>query len=687
MHVTILLQHAWKVTPNLPNGLPATYKVPQSALLWSETEPAATADLMPPPLAAHIRITIPASIAQLVKFYNSSSKIREMQECETTVRDVLSRLEHLVLASNIPDHNRFDRVREKMRQESRKALLQKPETASTPKEPTDHKRKAASEARISVLMMTRCKSHGIRDRALLLLCEALDTNQLSSSNHELMHLQMLWVELVQLFRHVVDARTRKINRKLGSDEESDRRVMVDSHLEHLLRSLSLTLHRMDHVQDVGIPIQPSNLMEQSYGCILEDLKLVATEDPYIVVLISSIEEQVEDLQASEIREGKPKKEVALDAGVLLLSQVVRMSPPPNLCNLDGRFIEIMKDISEIKNWHLGGKLIKLLATAAYSNLDACTMFIKFIAGLEEMHWQWQFQAILLLGAIVCGSPYPNIRKTALEHGLVRFLNHEGREGHEKDADVSWITRSAAISSLSEIYQLFRTNVFGLLAREVMQQRKETEQHPMVRDLLETSKAKTPQEGYVSRISFLFQHTSIAFAETYAALESEYQYMKNYIKATEKNEKRHQLKSKSSGYKGPSRTKQPTLPTSKRSGADPHDMSTRQIHPPFQNLENLVLTVDDYHNNYKRLGFAHDSYTQLPVETAQLPPLAPSFVSTTAGIITPGQSPAAVGSHARRKLFNANIASEQPSSSPSTPSKAVKMAPVRLPVALTVEGHQ
>ncbi len=149
----------------------------------------------------------------------------------------MSRLEHLVLASTIPDSQRFDHIRERIKTSSPDLLGSR---ASEPnRDPaSDNTRKSATEARISVLMMTRCKSRSIRDRALLLLCESLDTNLLSTADHELMHLQMLWVELVQLFRHVVDAQTRKLSSSMTTTPATttkEIRVMVDSHLENLLR--------------------------------------------------------------------------------------------------------------------------------------------------------------------------------------------------------------------------------------------------------------------------------------------------------------------------------------------------------------------------------------------------------------------------------------------------------------------
>lgn len=122
----------------------------------------------------------------------------------------------------------------------------------------------------------------------MLLVEALDTNVLSSSDHELMHLQMLWVELVQLFRNVFDNSGRLEN---PNNTVLDQRIVVDGYIENLLTCVSLTLQRLDYIQDVGKAVHYSQLMAQSFRCVLDDLLLVQTNDPYIVLLMSSIEDQ------------------------------------------------------------------------------------------------------------------------------------------------------------------------------------------------------------------------------------------------------------------------------------------------------------------------------------------------------------------------------------------------------------
>eukprot|EP00842_Homolaphlyctis_polyrhiza_P000351 jgi/Hompol1/1316/HPOL_005557-RA len=64
--------------------------------------------------ASSIRIIVPSSVAQLVKLYNSSQTASQRRACEITARDIIARLEFLVLASTIADAFRKDMIRSRI---------------------------------------------------------------------------------------------------------------------------------------------------------------------------------------------------------------------------------------------------------------------------------------------------------------------------------------------------------------------------------------------------------------------------------------------------------------------------------------------------------------------------------------------------------------------------------------------
>jgi hypothetical protein len=228
-YVTILVQHAWKVqnADKQRDGIPVSYEIDKAARGMVRAMSAARkTQLASKPLASHVRVTVPSSIAQLVSYYNTCENPKDREECEIAVLDTLYRLEHLLTQSTINDSQRQQQIkfclpkrtglpgfsRSKIDRRSKKSIEQS--LICQPQIST----KYAAEARISVLMLARCNSKHIRDSALLLLMEALDTNQISSSDHEMMHLQMLWVELVEIVRNILAVRRNRDNNQLLTDE-------------------------------------------------------------------------------------------------------------------------------------------------------------------------------------------------------------------------------------------------------------------------------------------------------------------------------------------------------------------------------------------------------------------------------------------------------------------------------------
>jgi hypothetical protein len=213
--ITILVQHAWKMQNQSKQieGNLANYEINKVARgVIRPISAARKDDLSTKPLSSHVRVTIPSSVAQLVSYYNTCQTIRERKDCELACIDLLYRLEQITHQSTNID------------QQKRKIYFQLPAQAGVSisrkhrnsrnqfeKSSLSKGTKYAAEARISILMLSRSNSKRIREYALLLLCEALDTNGLISSEHELMHLHMLWVELVQMLSNVIQVRQLQLS--------------------------------------------------------------------------------------------------------------------------------------------------------------------------------------------------------------------------------------------------------------------------------------------------------------------------------------------------------------------------------------------------------------------------------------------------------------------------------------------
>ena len=294
--VTVLVEHAW--------AMQSSSNQQESIVARPVNKPV---DIEPPPrpkqkvpLSSKIRVTVPESVAELVRLYNNCQTPEQRRTCEIAARDVISRLEYLVLSSTIPDTFRNDRIRSlifpaknlaapRLNPPSNMPLgaipgasarstkaslaraantikrLQSPNlfsmkaglpdsspTAPTPVDsPGSDKRTShektiqfVAEARSSVLMLARCRTRHIRDRCMDLLLEALDTNITSSNQEEIRSLQYLWTELVHVFRGVIDdRRSRRAN--AGS-------LSITTNQAQLIHPSSMTSYNVSQLVDLAL---------------------------------------------------------------------------------------------------------------------------------------------------------------------------------------------------------------------------------------------------------------------------------------------------------------------------------------------------------------------------------------------------------------------------------------------------
>jgi hypothetical protein len=176
---------------------------------------------------------------------------------------------------------------------------------------------------------------------------------------------------------------------------------------------------------------------------------------------------------------------------------------------------------------LGRKFIKLLATAALLDECACHLFLQVLKQIDGQCWQWHHIGILCLGVIVLTSKCSNVRKMALEKGLLNFIDHSSKS--EDSMDSSWKLRGATAMVLGEIYHQNKADALGLLAYEALRERRKSESNVYVQDQLTTSiPIQKPR-----RLSFLFKYICIALAETYSESQSRYQYLRKYLRTTER----------------------------------------------------------------------------------------------------------------------------------------------------------
>ncbi|KAJ3055487.1 hypothetical protein HK097_010346 [Rhizophlyctis rosea] len=291
----------------------------------------------------------------------------------------------------------------------------------------------------------------------------------------------------------------------------------------------------------------------------------------------------------------------------------------------------------------------------------------------------------------------------MESGLLRYVRYEDRNSQNEEGESldfsEWKFRAAAVTSLSEIYRIFKYDSLGALAHEALSGRKNEETHPHVLSLIATGTGTTsslltdatqdvnlsqhitthypapPHRRPLRRISYLFKYICIELAETYAESQSRYAYLRQYLQTTD----RKGLQWKDAGslvmrnldaeIKGVDDSKRweeirGVLKSKGRSDSPHRHPTLEEVRRKRQPLEPFpeppyVLSTAPYHQNYKidvekhakRLGGnegEEEKSTKVPPPTpgASLLPTYSQAQSIAATVVPQN------GTANKRKLFNA-----------------------------------
>ncbi|KAJ3414575.1 hypothetical protein HDV05_006314 [Chytridiales sp. JEL 0842] len=549
--VTVLIQHSWAMQPagaaDIPDGQKATH--------GSDAK-----------LSDNVRISVPSSVASFVKVFNMANSDALRRKCDNMALDILARLEHMVLTSCVTDNLRKDPMRGSLKSQEEMVVSVKPTKQQKPKKsdsetPTRDsgtskstekdtvsrvkKRRYASQARRSVVALAKARSRYIRAKAMDLVLEALDTNELDVDEVEITNLLLLVTELVEFVESTIEGRKRRIRQaklvgeEVGEDGEAkdvsykegtrkaDGSIVlnVDEHLERLIMSIFLSLQRLEYAYEMKpfmIPIEIQHALKRFQECCHVSL---STDDPHVMFIISASSDTVEWLLSTR---GDAEELMAAPVGLSLLSQLTRMMPPTDIVDMIEPFSGILKDLCDKHEWHLGRKFIKLLATAASFNLDACHMFLEVLKQIDTHCWQWYHLGILCLGVIVLTSKCSAVRKMALETGLLEYIDH-GAKSEDPDNDISWKIRGVSAMVISEIYHQNKSDALGLLAYEALRERRKTEDHQYVHSQMSVSMpVQKPR-----RITYLFKYICTSLAESYSESQSRYHFLRKYLKTTDR----------------------------------------------------------------------------------------------------------------------------------------------------------
>ncbi|KAJ3236793.1 hypothetical protein HDU81_010362 [Chytriomyces hyalinus] len=703
-HITVLVQHAWAMQP--AGVAPAK----PSDTEHSSSKGPARAKI------PRVRVSIPSTVGNFVYLFNLETHTAETRALlDAQALDILARLEDLALASSIRDPLRKDPMLEQSHAHKAKLFKTKPallipkkstriqtpfpNPAAAPSSSTStlssatSSRRYAAQARRSLLVLATCRSRTIRSRSMGLLMEALDTNELGSDDGEVAALLLLVKELGDVLESAIGARRARAAQlpknesevTANSDSIQALSVNVDEFLEKLAICISLAVQRLEYACDIKSFFIPAEVQESFHRLFNENLCFLQTSDPFIIQIITSSVETIHWLMTAKV---ESEELMATPVALSLLSQVIRMTPGLQIGEMLEPFIGILNDLKEKQEWHLGCKFIRLLAAGTALNEECCEMFIALIAKLDADCWMWIYLSILCLGVTALTTESSAIRKLALEHGILRFIEQTSPPSHDTnpldpshapkgnavesgnhtDVHDPWRVRAAAATCLSALYQHNRSSAVGLLAHEALRERREVETNPHVLQLLTPSNST----HHPRRISFLFKYICFSLAETHAELQSRYSFLKKFIRSTKKRSM--PVEPKKFGYKLENQVKSlgqqsDASKAARHADTDKNSVSkwnTRvvnlpEIHPSKDTIEteqppgpaelaaDAALSIAPYHQNYK---------TVRESETLPKKDLKPSNLSVYPyktghevygkDIVNPSN-----GTVNRRKLFNAN----------------------------------
>ena len=258
------------------------------------------------------------------------------------------------------------------------------------------------------------------------------------------------------------------------------------------------------------------------------------------------------------------------------------------------------------------------------HVSACKLFLGVLRHLRSLHWQWMYQALLTLGTIVLTAECSQTRKLAFEEGVLNYTSF----GDASDQSVgfhkyTWTSRAACAITLNHILKQRKSSPIGLLAHSAINARKVQESHKVVLDIL-----KNNGHSEVNRLSVLFKYTGRNLGEDYSESLDKLADFKKYIAYSSS--------------------------ISKKSG------SKKRLEIMNPDLNNLKLSVDAYHSNYKKhpsLLNQHKTIDSQLKITTKPSSLSNSYSCNTATEKNiPQITIPTAGTANRRKLFNPELTS-------------------------------
>ncbi|KAJ3208191.1 hypothetical protein HDU82_002823 [Entophlyctis luteolus] len=419
--VTVLVQHAWAMQPSTSAAQhPAPGQTGETAQTLPSGKKSGHRAIVPK--IPTVRVSVPASVAEFVAVFNAvhaldatiaagSGDVRAdviaaaVDRADAKARDVLARLEDLVLASSIRlcvwcvrvglesvpvtcclhlrkanervrtrprttgDARRHDAMREAAR--ARKAAWYKPRkgaaggaggadagAGSDGRGPAlrIQTRRYAAQARRSLLVLASARSRMLRRNCLALLVEALDTNELGFDDAEVASQLLLVKEMGDMLESALSARRQQKAQAEPAEEQAiSDAITVDNFLEAIatfpadrtVQCISLAVQRLEYACDIKPFFIPTEMRSAFQRLFNENLCLLETNDLFAAQVISGAIETVHWLMRAKV---ETEELMATPVGLSLLSRITRMTPGLDIRGMLGAFTGILRDLKDKQEW-------------------------------------------------------------------------------------------------------------------------------------------------------------------------------------------------------------------------------------------------------------------------------------------------------------------------------------------------
>ena len=205
------------------------------------------------------------------------------------------------------------------------------------------------------------------------------------------------------------------------------------------------------------------------------------------------------------------------------------------CNSNA-FFDILVDLASKNELLLAKKVIRHIGTAACKNKEACKLLLSLILRISQLNWELIYQGINCLGIICSSGDTSDIKRMALEKGLIPLASVT------LVSEFSWKVRVCALSCLIECYPIYRetSNHGAVIIDTITHQLSNEKDHRVIDNVsfnLQKNESRNNFSGKIRTLMYIFKHASLELAEFQIESTNTFKQLKNTVDSNQKHERK------------------------------------------------------------------------------------------------------------------------------------------------------